>query len=184
MNVGIVSIRYARALLKYSIEKKIEDRVCVEVQSLVDSFTRQRSLYKALENPILTIKDKIELIKLAGGGNVSDAFVRFAELVLHQRRENYLHTIGLVYLDLYRDYKHISVARLITASPIDSEAEGKVRQLVMQQKTGELKFITEVDPTIIGGFKLYIDTYRLDASVTAQLKRIREQLLSKNGKTA
>lgn len=184
MNVGIVSIRYARALFKFSVEKKVEDTVFSEMKVLADNLLKLRKLSKALESPLLTIKDKMELIKSAAGGTVSDTLVRFIDLVLHQNRENYLYAISLEFLDMYRDYKNISIGRLITASPISKEAEDKLKRLVLQHKPGTLELISEVDPAIVGGFRLYIDTYRLDASVTAQLKQIREQLLRKNRKIA
>jgi F-type H+-transporting ATPase subunit delta len=40
----------------------------------------------------------------------------------------------------------------------------------------ELEMETEVDPDIIGGFLLYLDDHRLDASVSGKLNRIRSAL--------
>ena len=103
---------------------------------------------------------------------------------MHQKREKHLQTISLGYLDLYRNYKNISVGKLITACPVDQATVDKIKQLVLLKKTGVVDFVTEVDPTIEGGFVLYIDTYRLDASVASQLKHIKNQLLSRNKKVA
>ncbi len=184
MNSGTISMRYVRALFSYTLEKKVEDTVFAEMKNLSESFAKAPELRAALDNPVLSAKGKLDLIKAAAGGKVSDAFVRFIELVLRQRRENHLQTISLLYLEAYRKHKNITVGRLITAFPIDDATTEKIKQLVQRSKTGTIEFVTEIDPEIAGGFVLYIDSLRLDASVTSQLRRIKDELLSKNKKIA
>ena len=180
MNSGPISTRYARALFEFALDKRMEDTIFNEVKRLSASFSGGNNLRSILDNPVLLNSDKLMLIKIASGGKVSDIFEKFIGLVLRQRREFQLQSICLVYMDLYREYKNISVGKLITASPVDSVTENKIKKLVQTKQGMSLEFETQVDPKIDGGFILYIDTYRLDASVTTQLKKIKEQLLRKN----
>lgn len=184
MNSGMVSMRYARALFSYALENKAEDQVFSEMKSLSESLASSTQLRATLDNPVLSTTEKQELITTATAKSVSDVFVRFIQLVLHQRRENHLQTISLVYLDLYRKYKNISVGKLVTATPVDNTTIDKIKQLVKDKEKGTIEFVTEVDPKLGGGFILYIGTYRLDASVASQLTKIKSQLMSKNKKIA
>ena len=184
MNSGMVSMRYARALFSYALENKAEDMIFSEMKNLSESLASRPQLRATLDNPVLSTKEKQELITLAVGTPISDVFVRFIQLVLHQRRENHLQTISLVYLDLYRKYKNISVGKLVTACPVDDTTINKIKQLVKDKEKGTIEFVTEVDPKLGGGFILYIGTYRLDASVASQLNKIKGQLMSKNKKIA
>lgn len=184
MNSGMVSIRYARALFSHALENKAEDAVFSEMKRLSESLAGNTQLRATLDNPVLSAGEKLELIKLAAGERVGDVFVRFIQLVLHQRRENHLQTISLVYLDLYRKYKNISVGKLVTACPVDDTTINKIKQLVRDKEEGTIEFVTEVDPKLGGGFILYIGTYRLDASVASQLSKIKDQLMSKNKRIA
>lgn len=177
-------MRYARALFSYALENKAEDQVFSEMKSLSESLASSTQLRATLDNPVLSTTEKQELITIATAKSVSDVFVRFIQLVLHQRRENHLQTISLVYLDLYRKYKNISVGKLITATPVDDTTINKIKQLVKDKEKGTIEFVTEVDPKLGGGFILYIGTYRLDASVASQLTKIKSQLMSKNKKIA
>lgn len=177
-------MRYARALFSYALENKAEDVIFSEMKSLSVNLTGSPQLRATLDNPVLSTREKLELIKLTVDDNASDVFVRFIQLVLHQRRENHLQTISLVYLDLYRKYKNISVGKLVTACPVDDTTISKIKQLVRDKEEGTIEFVTEVDPKLGGGFILYIGTYRLDASVASQLSRIKSQLMSKNKKIA
>lgn len=183
MDVGVLSVRYAKALLEFAKEKGIEDTLYTVCKQVVVSFRKEQKLRTALDNPILTIEDKLKLIKAAADpkGEPCDEYVRFARLVLNHHREGYLEFISLMYLDLYRKYKHIGVAKLITALPVDASLEEKIRN-VSQRKlhTTGMELETVVDPDIEGGFIFDVNDYRLDASVATQLKRIKQQFIEKN----
>lgn len=182
MNSGMISMRYARALFEYALEQKVEDTLFQEMTNVASAFKQNRSLQQALNNPVLGSDDKLGLMKSAVGKSVSDTYLRFAQLLLRQKRENYLETISLVYADLYRKHKNINVGRLVTAAPVDSEVIEKMKTFLQKRQQGTLEFESTIDPSIGGGFVLYIDTYRLDASVATQLKQIRAQLVDRNTK--
>lgn len=184
MNSGTISIRYARALFNYALENKVEDKVFIEMRKLSENFADYAHFRSTLDNPVLNVKDKLQLIKTAAGGNISDAFERFIQLVLHQKRETHLQTITLLYLDLYRKYKNITMVKVTTASPIDDITLEKIKQFIQKRETDKIEFETKIDTRITGGFILDIDSDRLDASISTQLRKIKEQLLSKNKKIA
>lgn len=184
MNVGMISKRYAKALLLFAIEQKSEDVVYSEMKRLASAFAAVPQLRMAMDNPVLTLTDKVGLIKAAVGGNVSSTLTRFIDLTLKNKRETYLQTIALCYADLYCESKHINTGKLVTATPVDNAVIEKMRTLVQKIKPGTLDFETSIDPAIEGGFILYIDTYRLDASVASQLKRIKQQFAVENSKIA
>ena len=53
MYIGVISMRYAKALLAYADEKGTEDTVYEEAGILADSFSRIPELRQALDNPCL-----------------------------------------------------------------------------------------------------------------------------------
>lgn len=183
MNIGIIPMRYAKALLAFAQDKGVEEKVFEEMAILAQSFAEHSSLKTVLDNPVLKSKDKHKLICTAAGTQVSDVFARFIELVLHHKREQHLQSIALMYQDLYRKIKHISIGSLVTATPLGAETEEQMRRMLMKDKKGTLEFKTSVDPEILGGFIFGIDTYRLDASVATQLKRVKTQFMDKNRKS-
>ena len=80
------------------------------------------------------------------------------------------------YITLFRKNKNIIRGKLTTAVPVSPETEDKMRKMVELKTNGTVEFNTEVDPSIIGGFILEYDTYRLDASVKHKLQTILSQL--------
>ncbi len=180
MDVGIISMRYAKALLEYAVEGKVEDEIYREMLTLSHSFMAVPELRVVLDNPVLAVKEKLSLIRSAAGIKVCEEFVRFVKLVLHEKRESYLQSMSLMYVDLYRKKKNITIGRLITACPVREEEIARMRSMVHKQTHGKVEFETRVDPAIEGGFIFEVDTYRLDASVATQLRRVKQQFIEKN----
>ncbi len=64
MNEGMISKRYAKALLRFSTDQKAEDTVFSEMKKLASAFAAEPGLRMAMDNPTLNAGDKLELIKL------------------------------------------------------------------------------------------------------------------------
>ena len=68
MDIGIVSMRYAKALMEYAKSMGAEDTLYKEFCMLDRSFRKHPDLRMALENPILTIREKMEDCHEPGSG--------------------------------------------------------------------------------------------------------------------
>lgn len=182
MDIGIVSMRYAKALLEYAKSTGTEEQIYAEIRMLTRSFHKHPDLRAALENPILTIREKFTLICTAATGDqpAGREFSRFITLILKNRREFFLQYICLAFLDLYRKDKHIGVAKLITAVPVSRAVWERIRDSASHLLHAEMELQTEVDPSIEGGFVFDINDYRLDASIATQLKKVKKQFIDKN----
>ena len=174
MDLGLISVRYARALLKAGIEAKEADKVYADMQTLAHSYSTTPALRVTIDNPMLSKKQKESLLLTAAAGGTCDLTKRFVALVLKEGRESIMQFISFV--TLYRKHNNLISAKLTTACTIDSATEKKMRQLVEGRTNGTVEFQTEVNPNIIGGFVLEYDTYRMDASVKKQLNAILSQL--------
>lgn len=180
MYIGIVSMRYAKALLAYANDAKVEEAIYVETQRLRDNFALVPELRHAMENPVLTANVKLKLICEAAGGQVTKQLERFVALVLRERREKFLQFMVNSYIDLYQKQKNISIGKLTTASPVADEVVERIRNLVVNRTKGTAEFSTKVDADLQGGFIFEIGTYRLDASIANQMRRIKRQFIEKN----
>ena len=177
MNTGLISTRYAKALLEYSIESREQQEVYERMQTLAAMFTQQPSLRRALTGTMNTKKQKISLLQTAcGGGELPLSLERMIRLIFENEREELIHYIALRYAELYRERFAIQYGRLITALPIDEKTEKRFIERISKIVGGRLEVEPVVDPSIIGGFILYLDDDRWDASVAGELSRIRNRL--------
>ena len=176
MDIGVISVRYARALLKSATDARIEDAVYAEMQQLAKSYIEVPQLRFTIDNPMLSKDKKEMLLPTAVGSKPSDLTKTFIQLVLKEDRENVMQFIANSYVTLYRQQKNVIRGRLITAAAVSTATEQKMRQMVEGKTNGTVEFESEVDPDIIGGFILEYDTYRMDASVKTKLNSILTQL--------
>ena len=176
MDIGVISVRYARALIKSAMDAKIEDAVYTEMQQLAKSYVEVPQLRSTIDNPMLSKEKKEALLLTAAGEKPSDLTKAFISLVLKEDRESVMQFIANSYVTLYRQQKNIIRGRLITAAAVSPATEQKMRQMVESKTNGTVEFESQVNPDIIGGFILEYDTYRMDASVKTKLNSILTQL--------
>ena len=163
MDIGVISVRYARALLKSATDAKIEQQVYAEMQQIAKSYIEVPQLRSTIDNPMLSKDKKQALLLTAAGREPSDLMKAFISLVLKEDRESVMQFIANSYVTLYRQQKNVIRGRLI---------EQKMRQMVESKTNGTVEFEAQVNPDIIGGFILEYDTYRMDASVKTKLNSI------------
>ena len=172
MDIGVISVRYARALLKSATDAKIEQQVYAEMQQIAKSYIEVPQLRSTIDNPMLSKDKKQALLLTAAGREPSDLMKAFISLVLKEDRESVMQFIANSYVTLYRQQKNVIRGRLITAAAVSPETEQKMRQMVESKTNGTVEFESQVNPDIIGGFILEYDTYRMDASVKTKLNSI------------
>lgn len=176
MDLGVISIRYARALYKSAEQSKSEENVYKDMLAITHAYSVLPQLRKTIDNPMLNPESKKAVLSAAVGENGNELTLRFFDLVLKEGRETVMQLIAASYITLYRKQKNIIHGRLITASAVSQTTEQNVRQMVEKRTNGTVEFLTEVNPDIIGGFILEYDTYRMDASVQTQLRSVLNKL--------
>ncbi len=178
MDIGIISARYAKALLRFAVENGEEERVCREMNVLIQTCEKLSALQSALLNPVLPAESKVKLLVAACApeGKVSKSAARFVDLVVGNKRADLMLFIATAYDALYRRTKNITRGRLTVAAPVGEETIARMKKLVESKAGGSVEFQVCTDPAIGGGFILDYDTYRLDASLRTRLNRLSQAL--------
>lgn len=156
MNTGIISKRYAKALLGYVLETGGGERVSAQVRELL------------------------------GGEDMSGIVLepelqRFMELLVSKGRVEYVRGILLTFLELYYDSIGVILATLTVAAPAPG-LEDRLLPVLEEQFGRKVVIETKVDPCLIGGFLIEAGDRQLDASVRHRLDLIRRQFIISNNR--
>ncbi len=181
MDQGLIPRRYAKALYGFASDKGVTERVYVLMKNLEASFAELPDLQKALSNPFVNGDDKTQLLFTASQASKADSvFADFVKLLIHNRRVDDVRQIALAYLKIYREERNIHVVHVESAAPLAPDEEKRLRRLV-ERHIGDdaMEFTTGVDPSLIGGFTISVDNERLDASISNELRQLRQNLISK-----
>lgn len=178
MDIGVVSVRYAKALVKYSECCGQLDAVYEAMVGLKASFGAFPEMRQTLSDPVLSREQKRRLLMIASGNAEVACLDAFFDLVLLKNRIEMMVFITQAFIDLYRSKKNVVYCRLTAPSVLDATVVRKIR-LIIEEKTGKnVELQQTADPAIIGGFVLEYDSRCLDASVRGALHNIRKQLVA------
>ena len=179
MDNGLIPRRYAKALYKFALEKG-ETRALYELSKrVISAFQASPDLQKVLSNPYVSHEDKEQLLMAAAGEPANETFRQFVKLIIAQKRVEFAWQMLMAYRDIYRKENRISQAKITTASQLDPERMKKLRDLVTSAfKDSQLEFSEAVNPELIGGFVIDVDSVRMDASLSNELEQLRQTLLS------
>ena len=178
MDLGIISMRYANALLLFATENGEEEQVYTETSTLAESYLEVPALQQAMINPVLTDaqKQNILLTAACGTSEPSKSLSRFVLLVLKKMRADIMLFVAHSYGTLYRKKNHIIKGELTLPTALKPEIIQRLKEMVEGKSKCRVDFKVKEDPAIGGGFILQYDTYRLDASVRSQLAKFKREL--------
>ena len=176
MNAGIISNRYAKAILKFALERKEESRLREEFKILSEQFLAVPNLKKVLDDPTISSTKKIDVLTTAAGKEISDTCRQVFHLVVKNGRTHYMQSIALMYDKVYRKEKNKVIVKLTVTEPASIEMKKKFVKLIGKNDE-QVDFEAKTDNDIIGGFILEINDLRLDASTRNQLNQLRLELI-------
>ena len=177
MDRGIVSGRYANALLMHAAKYGIEQDVYRETKWLSRCISSFPQIKRILTSPVISGSKKKDMLERLFPRPLSDEFRNFIRIVLENKREELLQAMCLMYQEYYRNEKRILQVELVTAAPVAEEAKAKIIQKMENLTHESIRLTYTVDPKILGGYILFWDTYRWDASVASRMRQIEKNIM-------
>lgn len=180
MNEGLIPGRYAKALLKFAVEKKADKHLYGLMNHLQESFAEFPDLDVTMANPFVDPEKKIQLLTTAAGADAStDAeFADFLKLLKQNNRLPLARSIAIAYVEAYRRMNKIYKVEVSAAAPLAPESEERLKKMIAKHLNGgTMEYDFRIDPSLIGGFAVKVGSERLDASIKNELKQIQHKLL-------
>lgn len=178
MSDSTISVRYARSLFLLAKEKGIVEGIKQDMELLGESISTIPEFHYLVDSPVLKQTEKSRIFNQIFKSGLNEYTFRFFELLLKNKRENFLKDISRNFLDLCRKEKGIKSALFITALPLTASQSKDVKLLVQKAFNAEIELTEKVDEKIIGGYVLRVDDQQIDSSVSRKLESIRQELLN------
>jgi len=178
MNVGKISVRYAKALFSLSKEENLLKQVRSDMEYLTKLITDVPEFKSLIDDPILKPHQKMNVLNMILKNHIQPITQSFVELVVHNNRLSYLASVARVYLDIFKKNLGIEPATLVTAVPIDEGLRHTLIRIIEKRLNIKLELEENTDARLIGGFILKIGNQQIDASISNQLENIKRELIS------
>ncbi|MFV0377226.1 MAG: ATP synthase F1 subunit delta [Mangrovibacterium sp.] len=177
MDHSKVSIRYAKAFFSLAKEKNLLIPLRKDVELVFQLCQKSTDFRLLLESPVVKTSQKIKLAKAIFSQQLNPLTMKFLELVFSNNRESELAGICRNFLLFYRQNLGVKTATITTAVEMDTTILEQIQAKLEKELKAQVELNKQVDPKLIGGFVLRIDDQQVDASVSAQLRKVKEKLL-------
>lgn len=180
MDQGLIPRRYAKALFEVGAEKNANVALYGLMQNVSTAFAAEPALQAAVTNPFVPADDKERLLTAAAGADAAATplFADFLSLLRKNDRLDCVRDVANAYVDLYREKNRIYKVTVESAASLAPDVRKRITDLIQKHVgDGTVECDFEVDPKLIGGFRVKVGNELLDASVVTQLNRIRLDLV-------
>lgn len=172
---------YAQAALDAAEKQAQAAPLVAELESLAsDVFDRLPQFEAVLASARIGYEEKAALIDKAFRRQGSPLLKNFLKVLARHGRLDCLRAIIRQARRLLDQRTGVVDVRLTTAAGIDPAVETAVAAALQQSLGGRPRLVHSVDPGLIGGAVLRIGDTVYDASVAAQLKQLRQQMINRS----
>lgn len=177
MDQSKITVRYAKAFFSLAKEKKLLDILKKDIEVIAATGKESEDFILFLESPVVKTSQKIKILNLIFSEKVHELTIKFLVLIAQNKREVHIPGICRNFLALTREDLGIMSAVITSAEKLSSEALSKAKEVLKRGLNYKIELSEKVNPAIIGGIILRVEDKQLDASVAAQLKKIKAKLL-------
>nr|Q02849.1 RecName: Full=ATP synthase subunit delta, chloroplastic; AltName: Full=ATP synthase F(1) sector subunit delta; AltName: Full=F-type ATPase subunit delta [Antithamnion sp.]CAA44983.1 atpD [Antithamnion sp.] len=164
---------YADALLELSLLNNAMDKASSDLSMILEVISKSADLKLFLSNPLVEDNLKKNVLNQLFKDKVSDFIVKFLMVLVDRRRISMLHLIIDKYFSLVYKTESTILTEVITAIDLTEEQEiALINKIKVMTKGKNVKLITTIDQTLIGGFIVRIGSKVIDASLSGKLKQI------------
>ena len=173
-----IAQNYASALLSLAIE----DNKVIEYQKEVKEFRKiikdNPDFLMLLDSRFLSVnerKEKVSEILI----NFSTDVINFIKIIVEHNRVNYLEDILQAFNTLCNESRDIVEGLIYTAFPLEEKTLLKIKQRISQIEHHDVDLIERIDPSLIGGVKVVINSHVYDGSIKNKLEKMQVDLSRK-----
>jgi|TARA_B110000503_G_scaffold56448_1_gene90454 F-type H+-transporting ATPase subunit delta len=169
---------YASALLDLAVSTHTVDLVTADINELLEIFNTNKELVDYLTNPLYSISSKKAVLKKVIEPNFfNQNTTRFMMVLTERSRIGLFQAIAEKYLKLVYDLAEIKIAQVTSAFELTANQETEiVEQLRVRTGAKEIKMVTAVDKSLLGGLQIQIGSNVIDVSLKGQLRQLAAQL--------
>lgn len=168
---------YAEALLETAVSSNNLQKITEDIQNIKNIISLSIDLNKALNNPLLSIKNKQTIINKVFKDKISNLTLNFLTLIIERKRAVLIEEICKQFITLSYTKSGISIANVTSSTPFTEQQYSLLVKKVQEiANTKQVRLNVEIDPELIGGFTIQLGSQIIDSSLKGQLKQMASHL--------
>ena len=179
MTARTVARRYASALFDVTDKSGVVDRADRDLQALLGLLADHSELARVFESPAIPASRKRAIVEalfplIGPAGEVQ----RLVLMLADRDRLMLLPEIAAGFTERLNQMRRVVSAEVVTASPLPEAQRTALATALGRAADSQVTLTEKVDPAIIGGIVARVGSVVFDASVTRQIERLKQRLLT------
>lgn len=168
--------RYAKSLLDLANEQQQLEAVLADMKLLQQLCRQNRDFELLLLSPVVKPDKKQQVLDIILKDRIGPLTAAFMKLLVAKGREASLPAIATTFIASYKAQKKIKTLHITSAAPMsDAVKKGIVDKVAASLPGFTFEMEESVNPKLIGGYVLEMDSKMVDASILRDLNDVRKQ---------
>ena len=164
---------YAEALLQIADARSESDDVASRCKELLALWSDSEVFRDAMTSPVLEPDAKKKALCSLLGESLKPSLMNLLKVLADRQRLVAFDAVLNRFLELYRQSRQVSLAKVSTAQPLSEEQQAALTKKVQAMVgKGSIEMDLSVDPSLIGGFVVNLGPQVIDASLAGQVRRL------------
>ena len=169
---------YAEALFSLALEEKKLSSLQEEGKQLSDIINDNPDFLLLLNSRFMSAEERKEVANKILKG-FDDDIVNLIKVIVDNNRVDYVQEILQAFNSLCNEYRGVKEGLVYSAFPLDKQTINTIKEKISQVEHMDVELIAKVDPSLIGGVKVVINSHVYDGSIKNQLEKMQINLLGK-----
>ena len=173
-----VAQTYAEALFSLGLEEKKLAKLQDEGKALSEIIEDNEDFLLLLDSRFMTREERQDIASKILK-DFDEDIVSFVKVLIVNNRINYIKDVLQAFNSLCNEYKGVKEGLIYSAFPLTKETINKIKNKISQIEKMDVELISRIDPSLIGGVKVVINSHVYDGSIKNQLEKMQIDLLGK-----
>ena len=169
---------YAEALFSLGLEDKKLSKLQDEGKALSEIIHDNEDFLLLLDSRFMSREERQDIASKILK-DFDEDIVNFVKVLIANNRTNYIKDVLEAFNSLCNEYKGVKEGLIYSAFPLDKETINKIKNKISQIEGMDVELISRIDPSLIGGVKVVINSHVYDGSIKNQLEKMQIDLLGK-----
>jgi F-type H+-transporting ATPase subunit delta len=165
--------RYASALFDLARDQKQIDAVGRSLEALSQALVDSKDFAELVDSPLVSRDEAAKAFAaIAPQLSLDPISTNFVGVLAKNGRKDQLRPVIQAFRRLAAEHRGETIAEVITARPMNDDQVAQLRSQLRARAGREVKIDAQVDPDILGGLIVKLESQRIDASIRTKLNRL------------
>ena len=169
---------YAEALFSLGLEEKKLTKLQDEGKALSEIIHDNEDFLLLIDSRFMSREERQDIASKILK-DFDEDIVNFVKVLIANNRTNYIKDVLEAFNSLCNEYKGVKEGLIYSAFPLNKETLNKIKNKISQIEGMDVERISRIDPSLIGGVKVVINSHVYDGSIKNQLEKMQIDLLGK-----